>query len=462
MRVFAVVLCAVLALPARAELVVVLPVTGDEREGSVMPGLRTALASLVTVQAAATTAESLAAAKALGLSCDTSKPACMAELGGLANADLAIGGALERTDEGAVVQLRLIEVASTRERRSSTLVVPYHEPARARALRLLAVRLVAPERERGELVVRAPQGATIVVDGVTRGTAPLAGPIVLVPGRHDVYVALLGRVSANQTVEVTFDDSAILDVELVRDGTTPTFAHEPFPGAGRTEPIEDERPISRVAITSVDAPGVDADVAREVATALANEIGKLERTTVLRVGDVPDLLEPATAVMLACREAACNRLVSEQLEVDTLVHVDIRVDATQSRLGIQRVDGTSGHVLSDDARVVETADGEELVQAVTHVVQKVFVDRHLRAGERRGPVASSIVKPPRQGLPRWVFFSSLAATGTALGAAGGLLLWSSIEDDPATKGALELSMWIAVGATAALAAADVAIGLSTE
>lgn len=448
----AVLFCAALALPART--VVVLPIAGD---GAIPAELRVALASIpgLSIQSAGATADSLAAANALGLSCDASAPSCMAELGGLANGDLVVGGALER--DGSL-RLRLVDVASTKELRSTSLALPASGPPRARAMRLLAVRLAAPERERGELMVHvSPSGASIVVDGAPRGLAPLRAPIALAPGTHDVYVALLGYVSVSFTVEVQFDDAAVLDVDLVREGA-PAFVDEAPERAA-----EHVRP-SRIAITSVEAPGVATELTRAIAASIADEIGKLEQTTVFGVEDVPRRLTPSNALMLACREAACSQLLATELAVDTLIQVDVTVDDEQSRVAIRRIDGGSGALLREESRGVlrgDALESQDLVDAAAFAVRAVFPDRHLRQGEMRGSVRS-IADSARPGLPRWVFYSSLAATGAAAGAAGGLLLWSSVETDPGTKNALELSMWIALGTAAALGVVDVTTGLATD
>lgn len=451
-------LCAALALPARAEVVVLLPIDGEQPE---LPGeLRRALATIpgVAIQAAEATGESLAAAKALGLSCNAAAPSCMAELGGLANAELVVGGALAAASDGTLIRLQLVDVTSGRERRSTTLLVADAGAGRARALRLLAVRLLAPERERGELTVRArPAGALIGVDGFPRGKAPLGAPLELVPGRHEVYVAFPGYVSVSQPVDVAFDAAAVLEVDLVRDDS---FADAPARGAddrgqdGGDDPLQ---PPCRVAITSMEAHGVPNQLSRAVAAALAEELVKLEATTVFRLDEVPALLAPETALMLACREAACSRLLAAELDVDTLIHVDLSVDKRRSQLVVRRIDRDSGEMLMQSDRAVSLGDAEEISVAAAAAVRTVFADRRLRrsaAGRRDGNGMNG-------GLPRWVFFTSLAATGTAAAAAGGLLLWSSLERDAETRSALELSMWIAVGTTAVLGAADVATGLTT-
>jgi hypothetical protein len=456
MRALVALLC--LTCPARAAVVVVVPLADDAIATS---ELRAALTSIpgFTVQPAAVTSESLAAAKALGLRCALSTPSCMAQLGGLANGDLVIGGARVPVTGGARVTLRLIEVASKKERRSATLVIP-DGSGRARTLRLLATRLLAPERERGSLTVRVrPHGATILVDGVPHGVAPLSAPIVLMPGRHDVYIARPGHISATASVDVAFDEHASVDIELVRDDESTGLGVQPVERADGDASAR----AGRVAITDVEVTGGDSDIARPFIAALAVELEKLEDTSVIRLDDVPGLLEERTALMLACREIRCNQLIASSLAVDTLVQIDIHMDGDESRVAVLRVDGVSGSPLMAHSERAKRAGGAELLDAIGPTVEHLFANRSLRAGEARGAaVAAAAAAAAPIGLPPWVFFTSLAATGAAAGAAVGLFALSRFAGDDATKEAIELPLWVALGATAALTSADVAVAVFTD
>ncbi|MDP2343496.1 MAG: CsgG/HfaB family protein [Deltaproteobacteria bacterium] len=198
-------------------LVVVLPLVGAADAVVVTDELRKQIEAVpgLQVQPKKTTTEHLATAAALGMACTADKPECALTLGGLAGGAIVVTGTLE----GGKLAARAFDVGRKKERSSSSTELsadPKADPkARARAIKLLAVRLLAPEREQGTIEVGVQQkGATIVVDGVPRGVSPLARAVEVSPGKHEVYVALIGFESQVQEVNVEFDTAVRIDVQL--------------------------------------------------------------------------------------------------------------------------------------------------------------------------------------------------------------------------------------------------------
>ena len=103
-------------------------------------------------------------------------------------------------------------------------------------------------------------------------------------------------------------------------------------------------------------------------------------------------------------------------------------------------------------------DDRALVELVPTIVRELFPDPSLRRGE----LSEAVMAGARAGPPPWMFFSSLAATGMAVGVAGGLLVWSSFEKNPATNNALQVTALMAIGTAAALSVVDVTLGLVTD
>src|SRR6185369_14928344 len=126
-------------------------------------------------------------------------------IGALAGGALVIGGTVDVMAGGSSVALRVLDVGGAKTRAQSTLDVgPVDGDAkvRERNIRLLTVRLLAPERERGTIDVAVKQkGATVVVDGKPVGQSPLKAPVEVPPGKHEVYVAAAGFESRIDNVD---------------------------------------------------------------------------------------------------------------------------------------------------------------------------------------------------------------------------------------------------------------------
>lgn len=452
------VVVALVSTSVRAATVVVLPINDDPALTSEVRG---ALAPYGRVQAAATTAEAMAAARSLGIACTQTAPSCLAQLGGLAGGDLVVGGTVLPMPDGAQIALKLVEVSSGRLVRTADQLVPSSGPGRARALRVLAVRLIAPEKERGSIAVFAPAGAALQLDGDAVGHAPLDKALDVAPGHHEVYAALNGYISASATVDVEIGQNASVNLELLRDAD------------GDGEPDHDGRTArpdgphidreGRVGIIAVEGTGFDDKTRGAIAEAIAVELEKLEDTTVVRLEDVQATLSTQTALMLACREAGCHALVAQELALEDLVVVEVNLTAETSSITITRFNGPTGApIMTSVHDGLAPAGGDEIAAVIGPAVQRTFPRMHIRDGAVRG--MDKLVYERRGGrppLPQWLFWTSLAATGATAATAGGFAAWSAGEQG-ATKGSLGVVTWVAVGATAALIAADVAVALSTD
>lgn len=146
--------------------------------------------------------------------CD-GKADCLTELGKLLNARYVVYGEIGGLGAVQVVYLKIIDVAKTRELRSTTLEVGGKSDV-AREARASAYRLLAPRQYKGRLVVSVDtKGASIYVDGKHMAKSP-AKAISLSVGTHALRVTHPEYRDFVRFVEIAFDADATVDVKLTR------------------------------------------------------------------------------------------------------------------------------------------------------------------------------------------------------------------------------------------------------
>ena len=150
-------------------------------------------------------------------SCD-GEPGCLADLGQLVGAELAVFGEVGGLGRAHVIYLKLVDVASRREVRSTVLELGPDGanrgvPADAEA-RAAATRLIAPGRYVGRLALDGNvAGASIFVDGALMARSP-ARPMSLAVGSHALRVTHPEFRDFVRFVEVGFDTTARVAVDL--------------------------------------------------------------------------------------------------------------------------------------------------------------------------------------------------------------------------------------------------------
>ena len=72
----------------------------------------------------------------------------------------------------------------------------------------------APDSRAARLTIEAPSGATVQVDGVRVGVAPLGEPLELEPGSHSVVLTSTGHLPRRTEVSLARGESRSLTVEL--------------------------------------------------------------------------------------------------------------------------------------------------------------------------------------------------------------------------------------------------------
>ena len=113
--------------------------------------------------------------------------ACLADLGQLVSADQIVYGEVGGLGKAQVIYLKVVDVKTRRELRSTTLEVG-QDSSSANTGGESATRLLAPERYMGQLVTEVDTaGAKIFIDGELVGQSP-AKPIGLPVGSHALRV----------------------------------------------------------------------------------------------------------------------------------------------------------------------------------------------------------------------------------------------------------------------------------
>jgi hypothetical protein len=179
--------------------------------------------------------------------------------------------------------------------------------------------------------------------------------------------------------------------------------------------------ITRIGVPD---PNVLGDVSpRELAVlsqALVTEVRKLEGIGAIGMVEIRAMLaQEYRREMLGCAvDEQCLAEIAGALGVDELVSSQLVVQEGTTTFTVSRIDMRTAKVAhSTQKRLTRRKSGEESLGAVGEIVETLYPDRVLKAGEVRGVSAevSRVLNPPP--LPRWVFFGTVGAA--AVFAAGG-------------------------------------------
>jgi hypothetical protein len=442
------------ATPAASSTVAILPLVGanaGEAEGWTN-ALRDAVPTLgFDAVASAVVVDAMATASALTGSCNASTVACIARVGSLATADLAVGGRIDGAGAGVRLTLTAVDVATgsvLRQTALTTTSVP--DPA---AARLVLLRAIAPEKECGYVAVAgATAGATISVDGIPRGEAPLAELLCVPPGRHEIAVDSFDRDSVVKAIDVAFGDTVVVDV-----APAPTPGTGPGgPGSATTAVADEdqgEAAADRDRRTTLCIRRVTSD-ATELAGVAARFDDRLrrlvQRNRKIRLVPLPLVEQEIDDRISATLDGGDDRsrtLRERCLQADFVVEVRLTTMGKATLLVVRAVPRGSAQVRSADA-VLQRADIElELSDVAPALLRQVFAPEGLR-----------FRRPPRGGLPPWIFWTTLGS-GAALGAvtAGAATLYAvdgfTDSGSADTRTGLGLTFAVGLAATVALGVA---------
>lgn len=439
---------AVIAAPsAAAAEIAVLPIKGENGADNVTITelVRQSVVGFgLDVLSSSDTDVVIADSAAFSGTCDTSTSACALQLGGVAGVRRVITGKITATQ----AQLHLYDVASQAEVDSSFVGIGNDAGG---AARLAAVRLLRPDLEMGGLHVSVDvAGASIVVDGVERGSSPSV-TVSLKPGRHEVYVTHVDFESQTFSVDVDFGVATHLNVTLdtkkARAPTAPTSSDDG--GA------ESDVGLSRVFVLDVVASGAGPLALSLATTAAVEQLQCLDGLLVVSPQDLAALAADSTAQRLSsCRSDAC--WTEALLEAFGPGEV-ILIDADRSGGGPvsgRRYNLETG-ILGANMGAVGPSDAE-LIAGVRLMARGLYPDLKPRSEVGCGEgQAQRLVPPP---LSTTIFGVSAVATGAATVAAGVALLMAVTSTDENIGPGLQsvaITTGVAAGAGAIITACEV-------
>jgi hypothetical protein len=374
----------VAALPAAGNAPVALR---DAVDGAVLDALG-GIAGL-RVQPVAETRAVLSTMQGLGLACDPriDRDRCALRIGGLAGVDVVVASDVEQIDDVAVVRLASFDVArqrplaatqivrlaptsttptdttptkSTKTRVKTTATLLPLGAGHARELGLAVIRLIAPEQERGLLAVSVEAGAAVVVDGVPRGIAPLPAPLSLPPGRHELWVGRVGRVSQTHAIDIAFGETTRLDVALeAEDDTGAAAAPLTLPVAAAAAAPS----VRRIAVYDVEGANLPAHLPALAQSALTIELRKLEGVVVVSMDEIRTLIDHEAKRQLAsCSDdTSCLAGIADALGADTIVTVQLAMIEGQSVYGARRLDTAGLAAATTVQERLKPDEGRELI-----------------------------------------------------------------------------------------------------
>jgi hypothetical protein len=422
------------AKPPAKPTIALLPLGGivpAAERGALDAELRAGLPDMgFVVQASAKTTSVLADVKALGLACDTGSIDCLVRVGALGGANVVLAGVVSPDERGASsLELLAVDVNGLRERGRIRVLIPDEGAGRRSAIVGVLTGVLRPEAWRGLLRVNVAQrGASIVIDGVPRGFAPLSAAIELTPGPHALFVGLEGFRPHKERAEVVYDDEVTIDVALVPGASeqAPVFSTAPKPEVAPV-PAPTPAPIRkgplRVAMYDVEATGVAPRVAQVMGTFLVAELRKREAVSVLDSGELRVLVGGGATTagdVRSCREDQCFAEVAEALGADSVVVAQLTQVEGEVLFGLRRIDQHKQELTASFLQRVPAGDTEALLPLVGQSITAAFADRPLRAGEVAGvdERAQRVMNPPP--LPPLLAGSLYA--GTAIASVAGTAL----------------------------------------
>jgi hypothetical protein len=370
--VMATVLFAMAASAREPVVVVVLPIAGPDGAATadeVRKGIN--LVPGHAAQARATTEAAMASASALGIECPLEQTECMLQLGGLAGGAIVMGG----SQSGKTLTLQALGIARKEQRSSSSSELPPDPTGRARAIKRLAVRLLAPERDVGSLQIIVHQrGASVVVDGVDRGRSPLAQPIELTTGKHEVYVALIGYESEVVEVNVEFDDVAQVAVTL-RGGSSEAAPIGETPADEVDEPGVEQwleptdaalsgNTVLSVLVLDFDSDGGLQAAAASAATRMSKALSRHPRLKVLARADVGGELSSCDLADPGCLGQMATDAGADLLAFGSLTH--------SGGLMVLRLNVYEARTHQLDRRSVGASSSEELERDLPKAVHEIM------------------------------------------------------------------------------------------
>lgn len=164
---------------------------------------------------------------------------CLGAIGKKLAVDLVVTGNVAALGDSYVVNIKVVDSASTQElRRIASDPLRGNPDELIDAVRVAAYRLLAPDRLLGAISILADvPGADIKLDGKVVGKTPLARPLEGLPlGHHKLEVTSADYSPFVEEVLVRFQKTTRVTVSLIADPTRPRVDLAQRPGAETQAP----------------------------------------------------------------------------------------------------------------------------------------------------------------------------------------------------------------------------------
>lgn len=190
----------------------------------------------IVVVTARSAAQSANKAKRPELRSCEGEASCLAMLGALVSAQYAIYAEVGGLGDAQVVYLKLVEVKTAREIRSTTMELSKTSDAATTSV-AAATRLLAPKDYVGTIAVSTPvQGAVVFVDGQKRGQTP-SEAISIPVGSHALRVTHPEHRDYVRFVDIKFGRQTSITAELqALPGVSQRLSREGIIGGLNTDP----------------------------------------------------------------------------------------------------------------------------------------------------------------------------------------------------------------------------------
>lgn len=445
--------------------------------------------------------QALQAIETLGLSCDLESSDCILQVGALAAANVVIAATISHQNQADMLDFVAFDVGGASLVGRTTMEI--HPKARIRKKHFYSAltSIFRPDDWVGftELDVAQP-GATIVVDGLLRGFAPISKPLRLQPGEHQLHVVLEGFQTHHEKFNVQFGRTLKMKIKL-QPGESEDIAtlirQEPLPAQSATAvPISrGENPpngpsVVRVAMYRPTVEGVDPRTANILARYVTAELRKRESLSVIGPDEMANLLPSANTAEESqeCSEDACFSEIADALGADAIVLMQVTSVGGEVFVGLRRIHPRNQELVASYRSRVAEEDILALLPLVGESVEQLFPNLGIRPGEIKGvdERAKTLMVPPP--VPRWVtlgiFGISTVAlipltvgTVSAFGAqaayneriaeanakpAAALVSWGELESHRSLKSQSELTAFSALGVALVSGGAGAFLALFTD
>jgi hypothetical protein len=244
------------------------------------------------------------------------------------------------------------------------------------------------------------------------------------------------RVSTPYCAPMFFAAAAIVFTASIAAADPPGGPpHESLVEGGRGGPPHEAAPAPaiikrplRVAVYDFEIVGFDQHQGRVVIASVLAELRKLERTNVIGMSEIKQMLDhEAQKQLLGCSQESCLTEVADALGVDVLVVGAIGKAGEQTTFEMKRIDQRQAKVTGHVERRFAAGNGEEVLVSVGPAVAQLFPDVPLREGAVRGVAQEMALRLNPPPLPTWVFGGEVGLAGASFTTAAVLgVVWTGV------------------------------------